>query len=270
MIILHAGVYEKEFFLWGEKPGETEPLPPRQRKQKNKKGVRAARSHPPFFPYDAGGQDLAAALVEAGIDLTFLQKSAREMMAWLPTVESKPIASSPLIAEPSAGSTAATLAPWAVTAIHLTSEQAISLLCACVGKPTLAPGVIVGKDLSFWATAMRFAGALVAKQQFLPGVVETNGTYHAHWKPIFSGPDGDRLTKLARAMPHVCRALTRGDTRQATPVETPPEIPAGSFLSDFIAVIVDSLVRASATETVSLIPAPAHGSKPLETTILLR
>jgi hypothetical protein len=90
MIILHAGVYEKEFFLWGEKPGETEPLPPRQRRQKNKKSVRAARSHPPFFPYDAGGQDLAAALVEAGIKLTSPQKSAREMTAWLPTLESNP------------------------------------------------------------------------------------------------------------------------------------------------------------------------------------
>ena len=263
MIILHAGVYEKEFFLWGEKPRETEVLPLRQRRQKNKKGVRGARSHPVFFPYDAGGQDLATALVDAGIKLTFPQKSAREMTAWLPTVESKPIASSPLIAEPSAGPTAATLAPWAVTAIPLISEQAISLLCACVGKPTLAPGVIVGKDLSFWAMAMRFAGTLVAKQQFLPGVVEADGSYQAHWKPVFSGPDGDRLTKLARAMPHVCRALTRGNTRQALSVATPPEIPAGSFLSDFIGVIVDSLVRASATETVGPIPTLAHVSKPL-------
>ena len=263
MIILHAGVYEKEFFLWGEKPGETEPLPPRQRGQKNKKGVQSARAHPLILPYDAGVRDLAAALVEAGIDFTIPQKSTGKMMAWLPTVESKPIASSPLIAEPPVGSTdASTLAPWAVTAIHLTSERAVSLLCACVGKPTLAPGVIVGKDLSFWAMAMRFAGALVAKQQFLPGVIETNGTYHAHWKPIFAGPDADRLTKVAQAMPHVCRALTREDARQVTTVGTPPEIPAGSVLSDFIAVIVDSLVRASATEPVSLIPAPAHGSKP--------
>ena len=125
----------------------------------------------------------------------------------------------------------------------------------------MAPGVIVGKDLSFWSTAMRFAGALVARQQFLPGVIETNGTYHAHWKPIFSGPDADRLTKLTQAMPHVCRALTRGDARQAAPVETPPEIPAGSVLSDFIGVIVDSLVRASATEPVDPIPAFTRGSK---------
>jgi hypothetical protein len=86
MIILHAGVYEKEFFLWGEKPGETEPLPPRQRRQKNKKGVQSALAHPLILPYDAGVRDLAAALIEAGIDLTAPQKYTGEMVVWLPTV----------------------------------------------------------------------------------------------------------------------------------------------------------------------------------------
>ena len=244
MIILHAGVYEKELFLWGERP-VAEPLPHRQPGQKSKRPAQSSRVYPPFLPYDAGARDLAAALMEAGIDCTASKKSTGKMIAWLPTVKSKPIASSPLIAEPPVGSPpgASNIAPWTVTAINFTAEQAISVLCACVDKQTLAPGVIVGKDLFFWATAMRFAGALVAKQQFLPGIIETNGTYAAHWKPIFAGPDAERLTKLAQAMPHVCRALTRKDTQHATPMETPPEIPAGSLLTDFIDRVADSLAE---------------------------
>ena len=38
-------------------------------------------------------------------------------------------------------------------------------------------GVIVGKTLTYWATVLRFAGALVARQQYLPGLVaEADGT----------------------------------------------------------------------------------------------
>ena len=110
MIILHAGVYEKEFFLWGEKSGETETLYPRQRKQKNQEGIRTARSHPPFSAYHAGASDLEAAFIDAGIDFTTSQKYARKMVAWLPTVETSPIASSPLIAEHPVASPAAALA----------------------------------------------------------------------------------------------------------------------------------------------------------------
>lgn len=95
-----------------------------------------------------------------------------------------------------------------MTAIPLSEEQTLELLCACVGKQTLASGVVVGGDLTFWAAAMRFAGALVARQQFLPGVIQKNGAFHARWQPICAGPDADRLVKLAKAMPHSCRALT--------------------------------------------------------------
>ena len=61
------------------------------------------------------------------------------------------------------------LRPWLISTLGLSPGRAIGLLCACVGKQTLAPGIVVGADLAYWATAMRFAGAMVARQQFLPG-----------------------------------------------------------------------------------------------------
>src|SRR3989442_4633563 len=113
----------------------------------------------------------------------------------------------------------------------------------------LAPGVIVGKDVSSWATVMRFAGALVARQQFLPEVKEIphshpgplsegKRSYRACWKPVFIGADADRLARLARTMPQACRALTRA-------ASSPPERPAASVLSDFTCGMVDRLVRVS-------------------------
>ena len=70
-----------------------------------------------------------------------------------------------------------------------------------MGRGTLGPGIVVGKDLAYWALALRFAGALVVKQQFLPTMSESSGIPSAHWKPIFLGPDAERLSTLARAMP---------------------------------------------------------------------
>jgi hypothetical protein len=74
-----------------------------------------------------------------------------------------------------------------VTALRLSTEQAIDLLCRCVDKQVLAPGVIVGNALAFWAKALHVAGALVARQQFLPEMSE--GGWLPHWKPIFLSAD---------------------------------------------------------------------------------
>jgi len=56
------------------------------------------------------------------------------------------------------------------------------LLGACVGKEMLAPGIIIGRDLAFWTIAIRLAGSLVAREGFLPGLQEIQGSYYAHWE----------------------------------------------------------------------------------------
>ncbi|MBM2832541.1 MAG: Helicase, family [Dehalococcoidia bacterium] len=110
---------------------------------------------------------------------------------------------------------------------------------------------------------MRFAGALVARQQFLPGVEEIRsahpdpkeegkGMYRACWQPVFAGPDAEALAKLAKIMPHVCRALT-------LEAVLPPSATSVSVLSTFISEIVDDLVRSAiAPVRASLRPAPTH------------
>ncbi len=238
MIVLHAGIVEEKFFLWGETPEEVDPQT--IKRPRGKSHSRDDRSFPKPLCYNAGVEKLSAALREIPFDLKVSKNSIEPLVVWLPTVEGNPVPSSPLIAELPASIKAADLIPWKVNALRLPVDKAVEFLCRCLGRRTLGMGIIVGEDLSFWTTAMRFAGALVAKGQFLPDMVELDGVYFARWKPIFSGSDTGRLSRLAKTMPAVTRALTRE-------VSTPPDPPPVSLLSGFMNGVVDCLIRSSLT-----------------------
>lgn len=255
MIILHAGVLDEQFLLWGEIPVEKKAPLDKKGRRKDDPGSTSSFSKP--LPYDAGAEKLSAALKEAGLGLRVSKRLTEAMIAWLPTVDGQPVPSSPLIAEAREGDGEALLFPWIVTALRLSTKQVVEFLCACVGKRTLAPGVIVGKELAFWATAVRFAGALVAKQQFLPGVNEDDGIYLARWKAVFSGLDAERLSKLAKAMPAVSRALAREEEQRNVSPTVPPAPSSISVLSHFIDETVDHLLRSSMSPVgAGLKPAP--------------
>src|SRR4030042_1969375 len=190
MIILHASFLEGEFLLWGEIPKEPRNL--EVKKPRYRSNLRADPANPIPLPYDAGVEKLSSVLKKIGFDFKVIKKSTRPMVAWLPTVGNQPIPSSPLIGEPPESAKKANLVPWKMTGLQLPLEKAVEFLCRSIGKQILGPGIIVGKDLTFWAAALRFAGALVAKGQFLPDISEIHGVSIAHWRPIFSGFDDER------------------------------------------------------------------------------
>ena len=198
---------------------------------------------PQRSPYDPGSERLAAALVDAFPGCSLGSRSAERLILWLPTVKDQPIPSSSLIAEPPEPAAAAELKPWTVAALRPPADQVIDLLCACMGKETLATGVIVGKTLAFWATALRFAGAEVAREQFLPGLEEKGTSYRARWEPVFSGTATQRLKQLAVAMPPACRACSATD-------EAAPDTPALAVLTAFVETMVDDLVRSTASPEI--------------------
>ncbi len=193
--------------------------------------------------YDAGVETLKASLTETDLDLPVRQAPCEAVTVWLPTVKGCPLASSPLIAElPEAGGGDAELAPWKVSALAMPTAQAIDLLCSCARREMLSQGVIIGASLGFWAQAMRFAGSIVARQAFLPGIdLKGIASPRARWEPVFAGADAQRLARLAAAMPHACRALT--DAKDAAP----PDTPASVVLSDFLTEVVDGLIRSAFT-----------------------
>ena len=241
MIILHAGWLKQQLLLWGEAPAEaTRPAPKTTTRQRIGKAV-SKRTAP--YPYEADRDSLVAALAALFSDFKINPEDTTTTNIWLPTMAGAPMASSPLIAEPPLAKTLPELTKWAVTTLPLRTAEVMDLLCLCVDQTTLAPGIIVSSDLAYWATALRFAGALLARQQMLPSVQETVGAWHACWEPVIAGAELSRLTKLAQAMPHVGRALTEPEAT------APPTVPALTCVTEFIRQTMNALVRATATTT---------------------
>jgi len=236
MIVLHAGFLDNRLLLWGESPVAATTTPASRR------GVKTKAGRPQASPFDAGATRLVSTLEEVGLPVPSKRVRSDTVVAWLPTAGGRPVASSPLIAESPDGPASTTLSPWTVTVLPLDCERTTALLCMCIGKQTLASGVVIGKDLAFWRQAMRFAGALVARQQFLPGLEAREGRFRAIWEPGLAGEDRHRLASLAKDMPAVGRALSRGKA------DCPPSQAALSVLIAFIAGIIDHLVRRAGSQ----------------------
>ncbi|HUK90736.1 MAG TPA: DEAD/DEAH box helicase, partial [Blastocatellia bacterium] len=158
--------------------------------------------------------------------------------------------------------------PWQVTVISIPVSAAFDLFCACPGKQTLAPGVVIGADLTYWAAATRFAGAIVAREQFLPTLEIKGDSPRARWEPVLAPADAARVAQLAHAMPHVCRALAspkgsmRTKARRRGP-SAPPDIPAHLVLTALLAELVDYMVRsASAQDAGGIGGRTASSSRP--------
>jgi SNF2 family DNA or RNA helicase len=246
MLVLHASSEDGQLLLWGETPATAPASSTKRRARKNQ--TSSSTPVEQFSPFDPGKEPLAAAVREIVPDFRADRATVEPRLAWLPTVKAQPLASSPLIAEPPEPDTQPGIAPWKVTALRLSWAQALDMLCACVGKETLAPGIIVGKPLAFWTTALRFAGAVAARQQFLPGEENGTRTPRARWQPVLTSADAQRQAAIARSMPAACRAL--GPSTEAAPA-----IPAGVVLSRFLDETVDYLVR-SAVSPVPPVAAP--------------
>ena len=215
MIALHAGFRERNLILWGESssPHQTQP------------------AHPRTHPFDAGVDVLDEILNEADVLTASEDKDTRE--AWLPTARKRPVPSSRLISE-AASPKAVKLDRWFVRSIALKPRSSLEFLCFCSNREPLFPGVIPGADLAFWIAALRFAGALVLRQQFLPSLVEQSGRFFARWKAAFSGREDERKHALAAAMPSAARAFS-------------PDITVDMLLTEFLDAMVDELVRGGRT-----------------------
>ena len=219
MILLHGALVRQGLHVWGESDQGSSP------------------------------SDVAAAIADAVPGLTTGGSAPERLVAWLPTAERRPMPSSPLLetARPTRpGARVPRLVPWDVSTIPLSPAQAVLVLGSAIGRDTLAPGLVVSKDLAFWALVLRFAGALAVRQRFLPGMIETDGGWHARWTPVLDGADAQRRVRLAKAMPGACRALSAR--------ERPPDTAAVEALDRALGMLVDELARTAAATTVDAAP----------------
>lgn len=233
IMILHGSALEDALLLWGEIPPDEQSRQPHQHRQ-------ASRAlHPMALPTSAQALRVASVLAGAVPDLAAESLPREQAMAWLPSADGLPFPSSPLIAERPEVPTQVALLPWHLEVLRLDAMATLLLLCHCSGQTTLLPGVIIGSDLQYWVQVLRFAGALVARQQYLPGIQLEGASYRACWRPFLQGQEDQQLQQLAQAMPAACRALGQQGTE-------PPTRSAQATLIQFVAVQVDTLVRASA------------------------
>jgi SNF2 family DNA or RNA helicase len=223
MRVLHAGLSERSLLLWAE-------------------------------PADAAWQDADTVLAP-------LRRASNPVTAylWVPCFDGAPIASTPLVGTAEtmkAPKIKARLERTAIECLRLSWTDAVDLLCYCVDKKVLAPGVLIGDDLRFWTNALRFAGFLVHKKAYLPGIRETAGAmprgasaasgtrtanaFAAVWEPVIDAEDRATSARLAASMPPAARALSMA------PDEVPPGSAAAEVLDQFLGGAVDALVRTAA------------------------
>src|SRR5947209_3281783 len=118
MMVLQAGFHDGRFFLWAETPSPSAVAPAPRRGRK-------APSGPPRSPYDAGHEALAGALAEALPGFPADIEAGQTLVAWLPTADGTPVASTPLVAEPPEPAVQTALAPWTVSVLPLSPGQAV-------------------------------------------------------------------------------------------------------------------------------------------------
>ncbi len=231
MIILHATYADHQIHFWGEKPVD----------DLEGAALAAGKKAVSFYPYDAGEETLKEILCETLFDRSIRRKDAVDRVVWLPTSGNTAIASSPLLSKNPVAHKDVSLQPWKVTTMSLTLESTIGFLAAFVDKELLSSGVMGGADLGFWTKVMRFAGALVTRQEYLPGLERTkSGELEAIWEPIFLGNDLEYLNQLVEAMPHACGCMQSIHVKDKMPTLFP-----ATMVQDFITQIVDYLARYS-------------------------
>ncbi len=250
MLILQAGFENEQLLVWGESPclSRSSAVPATNRG--NGRKTKALANNATLSPWDAGTERLLAAVEQelpglSPSDVGRVKVAPGPRLAWLPTWQDWPVPSTPLLAQPPPPAATVKLAAWTVHVQPLSCEQAVQFLCGCINRDTLQPGVIVGKSLAFWAQALRFAGSLVAREQFLPDLTnEPNESFRARWQPVYLGTDRQKLSRLAQAMPAACRALSPSDVGRGASEEA-PDLPASRLLTAFLDSMVDTLVRSS-------------------------
>ena len=118
--------------------------------------------------------------------------------------------------------------------LQLDAYAAIEVLTRAAGERVLAPAVLVGADLAWCATAMRYAAALVARGHIAPSLQDDR----AVWMPVLLGDEAERFASLVASIPPVALAFdAKRDAREA--------------VLRFTAVIADAIVRGAALPRVT-------------------
>ena len=242
MIVLHAlwdNTTAGKLYLWAESSMLPATTPKRPAQQPRR---------PSRHPFALKTELLADSVSDFFGGLTVENASPTALSLLLPSVRNRPLPSSELIQEDTPSDTGEVmLTPWHIDSLTLKPGAALHFL---VPLPAGAPhGVVFGSSLRFWCEAAKFSLELMARQRFVPAIIEyrQNGasSFQAAWEAVIDEEDSGRVQLLASSMPPVCRAISMSDRKK-------PLQPTEIVLS-FLNRTVDAFVRESLAST-SLLP----------------
>jgi len=225
MRLFHLGWSNGQLHLWGETSDQD---------------LQVGESEPPHLPRACRADVLTDAVAERGVAV---DGETSKLAVWLPTADGAAVPSSSVLEPPPDGDAERTLAPWRVPTLPLDRAAVLDLLAGDPDRRMWAPGRLLGSDVTYWAHVVRFAGTMVAREQFLPGLQERDGTYWARWEPVIRGKEAERVSTLTGAMPPVCRALSQPGDRSPDTGEEPPATPPRTVLMSVLGDLVDFIVR---------------------------
>jgi SNF2 family DNA or RNA helicase len=213
MHILHAHYIPDDAGLtfWAENADAPLPQPRRGRVAKNPK----PQPHPFCLAVKELRQNLAG--------------ETRKIALRLPAVRGIPLPSPQMVHNWELDTENPALALFVVDGIFCPAETALAVLLAFASpQPDSSALFSPSPVIRYWGLAASLVLESLAAQKFIPTIADKQ----ARWQAILDSPkDAARLTRLAEAMPPVCRAEN-------------PEISPKQLLNNFINTFGDALIRA--------------------------
>jgi SNF2 family DNA or RNA helicase len=199
-----------------------------------------ARQH----PFTASTCDLRAALKDSSPQIgDFLRRGVQEtaITLSLPSTRTAPQPSLAILRDEdeSTARDKVALAAWRADALTIAPQDTLDLLASLPSDEELPHALKIGADLRYWQVAAKFALELLARQRLKPSLQKNGDTFIARWQPLFDEPsEQERVTRLVRAMPPICRALFRDEKDAKRDAPAPRDL-----LDDFLAVAIDAFAR---------------------------
>ncbi len=266
MIFLHGTFIDSILGIWAETDEYENGSLPSEKKTSSK--IRSAKTEIPApHPWSASSELLFRELapVFESANLNYARAEAEEkrpikrkgkirqeeaapaisenmFIAELPSIKGLPVPSSPMIAEIPVSKKEPEFKTWLLQGISLAALPAVKFLSSIESALSLAGAkhIKIMPDLHFCIHLVRFAGALVSRQNFLPGISGDKEPIGI-WEPVFTGLEQERRDSFIRSVPGLCRAISLQKPEIDAEVRN---IPSSSFfVTKTLSVLTDCIVR---------------------------
>lgn len=198
-----------------------------------------ARQH----PFAVSARDLRHVLKASAPSVgDVLRRDAKEttVALWLPSTRHAPQPSLAILRETeSAAREKVVLAAWQADALTIAPRDTLDLLASLPSDEETPHAIKIGADLRYWQTVAKFAFELLARQRIKPTLRKQDDKFIARWQPLLDEPsEQERLTRLVRAMPPICRAVFRDEKDAKRDAPTPRDL-----LDAFLVTTIDAFAR---------------------------